>query len=133
MLTAPADDLARLGTVPPGVRALERYPLHALLPTCAAVVHHGGAGCVMTALDAGVPQLALTFAVEQECNGERVAGAGAGLQMRGHLAEPAAVRAAVTDLLAKPSFARSAAALRDDLRGRPTPASLVDQLAALAG
>lgn len=132
VLTATGEDLARLGTVPDSVRVLERFPLHPLLPTCSAVVHHGGAGCLMTALSAGVPQLALTFAIEQELNGERVAAAGAGQQIRGDLAEPAAIRAAVTDLLAKPGYAAAARGLADSLNARPSPADLVGRLVGLA-
>jgi UDP:flavonoid glycosyltransferase YjiC (YdhE family) len=34
---------ASLGDVPPNVRAVEWVPMTALLPTCNAIIHHGGA------------------------------------------------------------------------------------------
>lgn len=132
VVTATADDLAALGTLPPGVRGVERCPLHVLLPTCDAIVHHGGAGCVMTALDAGVPQLALTFAIEQRLNGERIAAAGAGAHIPGHLADVGSIRAAVSDLLDKPAYRQMAVDLRDASHHRPAPADLVSVLVDLA-
>ncbi|WP_245182152.1 nucleotide disphospho-sugar-binding domain-containing protein [Streptomyces montanisoli] len=71
-------DRERLGTVPPNARVVGHTPLHLLLPSCAAVVHHGGAGVVMTSLAAGVPQLAVSHGLDQAVNARRVAGAGAG-------------------------------------------------------
>jgi hypothetical protein len=132
VVTATAEDLASLGPLPDGVRGAERCPLHVLLPTCAAVVHHGGAGCAMTALDAGVPQLALSFAIEQALNGERIANTGAGAHLPGHLATVDSIRAAVTDLLDKPSYAAAAADLRESAHARPAPAKLVAALVELA-
>jgi UDP:flavonoid glycosyltransferase YjiC (YdhE family) len=133
VVTATAADAAALGPLPPLVRVLERFPLRLLLPTCAAVVHHGGAGCVMTALAAGVPQVSVTYAIEQALAGTRIAAAGAGATLPGHLADVPAIRAAVADLLAKPGYGQAATVLRDELDQRPTPAALVDRLCRLAG
>lgn len=132
VVTATAADLDRAGELPDGVRAAERVPLNQLLPTCSAVVHHGGAGCLMTAISAGVPQLALTFAIEQALNGERLAATGAGAHLPGHQAGPGSVRAAVTDLLDKPSYLEAAGQLQESSRLRPTPAKLVGYLAGIA-
>ncbi|MCD0485146.1 DUF1205 domain-containing protein, partial [Streptacidiphilus sp. ASG 303] len=54
VLTVTGADRERIGALPPGMRLLEQAPLHLLLPGCDLVVHHGGAGCTMTALAAGV-------------------------------------------------------------------------------
>jgi UDP:flavonoid glycosyltransferase YjiC (YdhE family) len=132
VLTGTPQDTAALGHLPGNVRAFERFPLRFLLPTCSAVVHHGGAGCAMTSLAAGVPQLALTFAVEQEANGLRVAAAGAGLQVRGDLADADTVRARVRQLLEEPAFTEAAGRLREDNLARPAPAALVPVLERLA-
>lgn len=132
VVTATEADIAALGPLPDGVRAAIRCPLHELLPSCQAIVHHGGAGCVMTALDAGVPQLALSFAIEQGLNGKRVAAAGAGTHIPGHLAEPDHVRAAVTELLQTPSYAEAAQELRGAGHERPVPADLIATLAGIA-
>ncbi|MEV6692202.1 nucleotide disphospho-sugar-binding domain-containing protein [Micromonospora sp. NPDC051196] len=50
-------DPAELPTLPANVRAVDFVPLAALLPSCSAVVHHGGYGTFATALEHGVPQL----------------------------------------------------------------------------
>lgn len=133
VVTATEQDAAALGRVPASVRVLVRCPLRLLLPGCAAVVHHGGAGSTMTALWAGVPQLGLTFAAEQAANAERVAAAGAGLHLPGHLAAGPAAAEAVAALLADGRYRRRAAELAGELERRPSPAELVDTLCGLAG
>jgi UDP:flavonoid glycosyltransferase YjiC (YdhE family) len=130
VLTATAQDVAKLGPVPPTVRVLERLPLRLLLPTCSAVVHHGGSGSLLTSLWAGVPQLLPTFAAEQAASATRLAAAGAGVHLPGHLADASTIRKAVDDLLTDESYRRSAARLRDEMRLRPSPVDLVDQLEA---
>ncbi len=132
MLTGTPQDNAVLGELPSNVRMFDRFPIRFLLPTCSAVVHHGGAGCAMTSLALGVPQLSLTFAVEQEANGRRVAETGAGLQIRGDLAGPAAIRDAVVRLLEEDSFRKTARALAEENQARPAPAELVHVLERLA-
>ncbi|WP_435055719.1 nucleotide disphospho-sugar-binding domain-containing protein [Micromonospora aurantiaca (nom. illeg.)] len=126
VLTATAQDVAELGPVPPTVRVLERLPLRLLLPTCSAVVHHGGGGSTLTSLWAGVPQVLLTFASEQAASATRVAAAGAAVQLPGHLVDAAAIRRAIDELLADGSYRRSAVRLRGEMEQRPTPADLVD-------
>jgi len=133
LLPAHPDDAGALGELPPGVRLVGHAPLHLLLDGCAAVVHHGGAGCSMTALAAGVPQLALTFGSEQRAIAGRIAATGAGLHLPGHLATEDGIRAAMTDLLEKPSFTDAAQDLARSNRDRPTSAELVGTLTGLAG
>jgi UDP:flavonoid glycosyltransferase YjiC (YdhE family) len=132
VLTATRADAAALGPVPPSVRVLEQCPLRLLLPTCDVVVHHGGAGSAMTAISEGVPQLVLSHSSEQHRVGERVAAAGLGLHLPGHLAGPEEIRAATVTLLSDPAYARRAAQVRDEGRRRPTPAELVPALDKLA-
>ncbi|SEB30878.1 UDP:flavonoid glycosyltransferase YjiC, YdhE family [Streptomyces misionensis] len=126
------DDAARLGELPPNVRTVERFPLHLLLPSCAAIVHHGGAGTVMTAAAAGVPQLALTFGPEQDADGGRLAATGAGLHITGDRATEAAVRGAVAALLGGPTHRAAAGRLAGENAARPVPADLVGPLERLA-
>jgi UDP:flavonoid glycosyltransferase YjiC (YdhE family) len=133
VVTATRQDVAALGPVPGSVRVLENCPLGLLLPSCAAVVHHGGAGSTMTAIGAGVPQLAITFATEQTANARRLAATGAGLTMLGHEADPDRVRSAVQALVTDPRYRRRAGTLQADLRARPVPARLVGTLTLLAG
>ncbi|WP_330186094.1 DUF1205 domain-containing protein [Dactylosporangium sp. AC04546] len=131
VVTATREDVAALGTVPPGVRVAEHVPLRLLLPTCAAVIHHGGGGSTLTSLWAGVPQLVATFAAEQSASAARVAAAGAGLHVEGHEATEETIRTSVKALLSDPSFAAAARAQQADMAAQPTPADLVATLSAL--
>jgi len=132
VVTATPEDVAALGTVPDRLRVLEQFPLSLLLPSCDAVVHHGGAGSTMTAAVAGVPQLAVTFASEQAFNAERIAACGAGRHLPGHLCDEDRIGAMVTELLG-PDLGSAAEALRDRLTDRPAPAELAESLLARAG
>ncbi|MDO0926706.1 methyltransferase [Streptomyces sp. TG1A-8] len=133
LVLADPEDTAALGTPPPGVRLLPGAPLGDVLPGCAAVVHHGGAGCTMTAVAAGVPQLGVPFSAEQHLNVRRVAGAGAGLVVPASDGDrPAAVRDALTRLLRDPVHRTRAARLREELAGLPGPAEIVPVLEDIA-
>ena len=125
-------DTDAIGANDNSVRVLPRFPLRLILPTCAAVVHHGGGGSTMTALAAGLPQLTITFAAEQAANGDRVAAAGAGLHLPGWRADRSMVREYVAELMSVRSYQDSAAALRAEMDGRPSPAELVGDLEKLA-
>lgn len=132
IVTATAEDVAALGLVPPSVRVMERVPLRVLLPTCDAVVHHGGSGTTLTSLWAGVPQLALTFAAEQTVAAERTVAAGAGIHLLGHLADPASIGAAIGKLLGDSSYRDMANLLCEEIMARPTPARFVADLVELS-
>ncbi|ASW54617.1 nucleotide disphospho-sugar-binding domain-containing protein [Plantactinospora sp. KBS50] len=132
VLPAHPEDRDRLGELPGRVRVLAATPLHLLLPGCAAVIHHGGAGCAMTALAAGVPQLALTFGAEQRTIGARISATGAGLDLAGHLADEDGIRAAVGALLDDPRYAGAAGELAGRNAERPSAAQLATTLAELA-
>jgi hypothetical protein len=132
VLTATGADLAALGPVPPSVRVLEHSPLRVLLQTCDVVVHHGGAGSTMTAMSAGVPQVLVSHTSEQARIGSRVAAAGIGRHLPGHLNGPDEIREAVVDLLTDPAYRRSAAQVCAEMQARPTPVELVATLDKLA-
>ena len=122
-------DAGSLGDLPSNVVLLDHVPLNLLLPTCEAVIHHGGGGCTMTSLAAGVPQLVLPNGLDQPLIAERVAAAGAGLTTPAYLAEEDWIREAVLDLLGDPAYRTAAGELRESGRRRPTPARVVEQLA----
>ena len=114
------------------VRVLEQFPLNLLLDSCSAVVHHGGAGCMMTSVAAGVPQLAIPAAMDQPANAARLVATGAGKRIPRPELTVAAVRAAVAELLESASYREAATRLREQLRQRPTPAQLVADLEKIA-
>jgi UDP:flavonoid glycosyltransferase YjiC (YdhE family) len=126
-------DVAMLGDrLPANATVLPQCPLAELLASCDAIVHHGGAGVVMTALACGTPQLTVAYEEEQHANGIRVAAAGAGRSMRAAGADGAAIRAELDLLLADDDMRAAALRLRDEMAASPSPAQLVPELERLA-
>eukprot|EP01062_Namystynia_karyoxenos_P055483 TRINITY_DN46346_c0_g1_i1.p1 TRINITY_DN46346_c0_g1~~TRINITY_DN46346_c0_g1_i1.p1 ORF type:complete len:551 (+),score=176.56 TRINITY_DN46346_c0_g1_i1:71-1654(+) len=76
-----------------------------LLPQCACIVHHGGAGTANAALRAGCPQVVTPFAFDQGWHADRLAHAGVGIRVPGAPTDPssdpadlaAAIRRAAAD------------------------------------
>lgn len=124
-------DLAELGELPPNVRAVGWLPLHALLPSCAAIVHHAGAGTCLTPMVYGVPQLALPYFADNPWNAQVVADRGVGLM---HDPKDTAVETLVTSvkrLLDEPEFGTAAAEVRDEIAAQPPATQIAARIAAL--
>ncbi|ASW54606.1 nucleotide disphospho-sugar-binding domain-containing protein [Plantactinospora sp. KBS50] len=132
LLGTGGQDAGAVGPTPANVRVLDRVPLHLVLPGCAAVVHHGGAGCLMTSVAAGVPQVVIPTGMDQPANAARLAQTGAARCLPRAEATVAAIRDAVTAVLDRPDHRASAARLRAENEERPTPAGLVADLEKLA-
>jgi UDP:flavonoid glycosyltransferase YjiC (YdhE family) len=127
ILVRPGRDVARK-PLPPNVRTVDWVPMPDLLASCAAVVHHGGAGTTLTALHAGVPQLVVNGAGDRRHNGHVLAGRGAGLAVDdGDLTVDALSR-----LIADDNLAKAAAEVRDEMNAMPAPHELVARVEALA-
>lgn len=135
----------RLGTLPPGVVfPVEPLALHLLLPSCRAIISQGGAGTLMTALAAGVPQLVLPQVSDQHFNAERLVATGAGLRVpdtdtdtntdanSGSGAVPAAVRRLLAQLLGDCFQRTRATELQAHNTLLPAPAAVVPVLERLA-
>ncbi|MFE6446506.1 activator-dependent family glycosyltransferase [Nocardiopsis dassonvillei] len=131
--TLPASEQDKLGNVPDNARLVEYVPLHALAPTCAAMVTHGGPGTVLTGLAHGVPQLmspnARMFDIPVLAG--LVEGAGAGRVVDPDRLDAATVTAGVRDLLEDPRHTSAAHALRARMDAMPTPADLAHTLTGL--
>ncbi|MFE3638572.1 nucleotide disphospho-sugar-binding domain-containing protein [Streptomyces sp. NPDC059168] len=122
-------DTAALGELPDNVRVVGWVPLTALLQTCDAAVHHGGAGTTLAALNAGVPQLVLPDGADRQINAEAVRDRGAGL-----LGTADDLDAAVLGrLLSDEKMSAVAREVREEIGTMPSPASLVPRLEELAG
>ncbi|MEW2566891.1 activator-dependent family glycosyltransferase [Streptomyces sp. NPDC047070] len=126
--TLGAEERALLTHVPDNVRLVDHVPLHALLPTCAAVVHHGGAGTWSTALVEGVPQIAMGWIWDAIERARRQQELGAGLHLPSHEVTVEGLRGRLVRLLEEPSFKEAAARLRTEARSEPTPAEVVPVL-----
>src|SRR5262249_35212626 len=132
VVTAKRADLELLGAVPTNTRPVERLPLGALLPSCDAIVHQGGAGTTMTAAYHGVPQLAGGVLGDQEVNAARLVEVGAGIALPAASASADEIAGAVSRLLADSDVRRGADTLRGEILEHRPPNEVADQLRALA-
>jgi UDP:flavonoid glycosyltransferase YjiC (YdhE family) len=93
--------------VPDGIEVLDFGDHDRLMPTCAAVVGHGGLGTMLRALAHGLPQLLLPLGRDQVFNASRIEQLDAGIALS--LDAPAQrIRTALRTLLSEPRFATAA-------------------------
>ena len=119
-------DPASLGKLPPNVTVHGWISLASLIPSCSAIIHHGGSGTTLTPLAAGVPHLVLPQGADQLINAEAVVKRGTGLS-----SEPSDVDAELVQrLLVDDSIRRAAAEVRAEIASMPAPARVVDTLLA---
>lgn len=123
VLSRPPARLAR--RTGPGVHTVGRVAPAELLPACAAVLHAGSSGHVLSALTAGIPQLALPGPGDRRHNAELVAARGAGI---GGAVTEDALRRLVHD----GELAAAAREVRAEIAAMPPPQARVDVVAALA-
>jgi UDP:flavonoid glycosyltransferase YjiC (YdhE family) len=126
-----AADLDRIGALPAGVRPVTDVPLHAILPACSAIVHHGGANTMLSAVTRGLPQLVVSDTYEQAFNADRLASTGAGLHVGAAAADSSAIRSAVARLADDASLAVAAAELGAAMHDRPSPGAVAAGIADL--
>jgi glycosyltransferase (activator-dependent family) len=118
----------KLGPIPDNTRIVSYVPLHALAPTCSAVIHHAGPGTLSTmALDA-VPQLSLPAYYDEPALARALAAQGSGLAIPAGEATGQTIRENLLRLLNEPSFRENARRLRDEMRSLPSPNELVGEL-----
>ncbi|TDD37557.1 activator-dependent family glycosyltransferase [Actinomadura sp. KC06] len=130
--TAPDADRAAIGPVPANVRLVGYVPLHALVQSCAAAIHHGGWGTICTiAISGPVPQLVLHEQFDAPFLGHRIADCGAGLAAPMATVTGEEIRQGLLRLLAEPQFGEGAGRLRAEMMSRPTPQEIVPALGTL--
>jgi glycosyltransferase len=142
--------LTAVSSIPDNVRVVDYIALDQLLPTCSALIHHGGLATLIAAGCARVPQLVVDF-LDREIVAEAsedgvsvpryalapttsayVNGHGAGEVL--DLSKPSidGIRTQVTRILTEPSFRDGAARLHADLLASPSPGDIVAVLEKLA-
>lgn len=126
--TLDAAQRAEVAALPDNVRAVDFVPLHALLPTCSAIAHHGGAGTWSTAVAAGVPQLIFPSVWDNAYRARRTAELGAGITVPQRELTPAGLREGLLRLLREPDLAEGADRLRRELTSEASPVEVVTTL-----
>ncbi len=96
-----------------GVRWVDQVDHRAVLPRCAAVVHHGGAGTVAAGLRAGSPTLVCSVGADQPLWGARVTALGAGASLPVRAARGAALGRALDRVLHPDTRIRAEAVARE--------------------
>lgn len=114
--------------VPGNAVVAEFVPQAAVLPHCAAVVHHAGAGTAFGVLAHGLPSVALPRGADNFSVAARMARAGAARTVGPDEVGEVAVRDAVLAVLGDPSFRRAARRIADEIAAMPAPADVVPLL-----
>jgi UDP:flavonoid glycosyltransferase YjiC (YdhE family) len=115
--------------LPGNVRTADWLPFPAVFPTADGVVHHGGAGTLLTALAAGLPQLVAPGPGDRTVHAELVAARGAGLAVPAKRISRADLNLLVSD----PSLRSAAQEVAAEMASMPHPRELVPVLERLAG
>jgi len=134
--TVPEDVQSTLEHVPDNTRLVDYVPLNAIVPTCAAVINHGGPGTLFTSLVHGVPQLVLPHMFDAPVLARMLTGTGAGLSLPQRSTTGPEVRAHLERLLYEPSYLEAARGLRNTVQAMPTPddvVPLIEEKAAQGG
>jgi UDP:flavonoid glycosyltransferase YjiC (YdhE family) len=124
-------DPAVLGPLPLNVQVHRFVPQDQLLPTCACVVAHAGAGTLLGALAWGLPLLLLPQFADQFYNADQATLAGVALALRPTDATIEAIAHNVRRLIDEPPFTQRALAVRAELAGMPTVDAALGRIVAL--
>ena len=100
-----------------------------LMSVSDVTITHGGNGTVYQALSQGVPVLGIPTFFDQEVNLQRVEALGAGLRMERRHYKAERLRSDIEKILGTPSFAQSAAVLRDSILSYDAPRTAAHHIA----
>ncbi|MBF6329800.1 glycosyltransferase [Nocardia transvalensis] len=117
----------RLGSLPPNVRSLGRwFPYTELFRTCAAVVHHGGGGSILTAINAGIPQMVVRMDLDPAAQimGNAVRDRGIGISTSAGEITPGQLERLLTD----DTLRRATAEVAAEVAALPSPADIAARL-----
>ncbi|MFF5429206.1 nucleotide disphospho-sugar-binding domain-containing protein [Streptomyces griseofuscus] len=133
VLAVSTDQLPLLGDLPDEVTVTVDTPLHLLLADADLVVAHGGAGTVLTTLQAGVPLLLVPQLPDHAGHSARVLATGTGDVLSRDEADQDRLRGRIRCLLDSDRERAAARRLRERNLERPAPAGLVPALERLTG
>jgi UDP:flavonoid glycosyltransferase YjiC (YdhE family) len=129
----PEGEPAALGELPDNVHVERFVAQSAVLPLVDLIVHHGGTGTVLGALESGLPQLLLPQGADQFLNAEILTAAGAVQALPNDAQQDGAIGDAVQLLLGDCPERQATSRLRDEIAAMPAPAAVVRALVELAG
>ncbi|NJP64818.1 activator-dependent family glycosyltransferase [Streptomyces spiramenti] len=121
--------LAEVESLPDNVRAVDFVPLNELVPTCSAVIHHGGFGTLGSVLGHGVPSMTIPAPWWDEADlGRSLAARDAGVFLEPGNFTLDELRSGLSRLLHEPVLAEGAARVREELLKTPSPRATVSRL-----
>ncbi len=131
--TLNSEQFTSLSSVPDNVRLVDFIPLNEILPSCSAIIHHGGTGTIANAIVHGTPQLIVPGWLWDEAGAaQRLADRGMGLMIDPAEFSAARSKSDLARLLDEPSFRENCAQVRKELLATPTPQDIVPELEELA-
>lgn len=121
-------DPAGLGDLPANAVVLGYVPQASILPHCAAVVHHAGAGTTFGVLAHGLPSVVLPQSADNFSMGRRVGERGAGHVLMPDQVDEVSVRQAVRAVLAEPGYRQAAQQVAREIADMPEAALVAEAL-----
>ncbi|GGU72074.1 nucleotide disphospho-sugar-binding domain-containing protein [Lentzea flava] len=118
-------------TVPPNVSTVDFVPLGQLLPTCSAIIHHGGGGTLTTAVAHKVPQLIDSGGFESFTYSRYALDNGAGLTIDQDEQTVDEMRKRLMQVIEDPAFAAGTERLHASWLAMPSPNDIVPVLEGL--
>lgn len=117
-----------LDAVPDNVTVTEFVPQGAVLPHCAAVVQHGGAGTAFGVLGHGLPSLVLPQSADNFRFADRMRAAGTARVLMPDQVTEQSVRTALQDVLSASRYRNAATRVAAEIAELPSPAEIVTAL-----
>jgi glycosyltransferase len=133
LLPGGVDVESMVGPLPEHIKVVDFVPLSAILPMCDALVHHSGMNSMLSALAAGVPQVALPVSAgDSPVNAMVVGTRGAGIAVEREAATPEAIGKALREVLQESSYRTASEEVAAEMARMPAPHTVVERLAGLA-
>ncbi|MGH3510194.1 MAG: glycosyltransferase [Nocardioidaceae bacterium] len=124
----PDNDPAAFAPLPANARVERFIPQGDLLPHCAAVVHHAGAGTTFGALGHGLPAVAVPQSADNFDIAKMLVAAGVAERLQPGEVTVDAVRSALRRVLHVPDYRERARHIAEEMAGMPSPTEVAAKL-----
>ncbi|MFD6156400.1 glycosyltransferase [Nocardia sp. NPDC060256] len=129
VIVRPNRPLEHARSLPDNVRTVGWTVLSEVLPYCAGMLNHGGAGSIYAALAAGIPQIATPAPGDRAWNATLLATSRTGLSIPAKRLTHQHLTTLVTD----PTLAANATRIAAEIAAMPAPATIAARLPGLVG